>query len=60
MKKILTGVALTSILLYVLSSFAFPAWGERIVVPIMILCLAAACISLIALLTIYTKERMKK
>jgi len=60
MKKILTGTALVSILLYVISSIAFPAWGERIVVPIMIICLAVGSISLIALLTIYTRERMNK
>lgn len=47
MKKILIPVIVLAagIALYFLSSFLFPVWGERVVVPVMILCLIAAAIS---------------
>lgn len=60
MKKYLTGAALIGVGVYVLMSVAFPALGERVVVPVMIISLAVTCISLVALLVIYTKERNGK
>lgn len=60
MKKALTATAFLSILLYVISSITFPAIGERLAVPVMIVCLTVGSASLIALLTIYTRERRNR
>jgi len=48
--------------LYFISSLAFPVWGERVVVPVMILCLAvgAVCAVWLAILLIRQGLRNKK
>ena len=60
MKKYLLLSIMISIALYFLSSFAFPILGERIVVPIMIICAFVGGISIIWLIIILIRQRFKK
>lgn len=59
MKKYLIWSILISVVLYFLSSFAFPTLGERIVVPLMIIFIISGGVSVIALIFVLIKEKLK-
>jgi hypothetical protein len=58
MKKYLTWSIFISIILYFISSFAFPILGERIVAPLMIIFIITGGISIVALIIIFIKEKL--
>ena len=59
MKKYLIWSILISVVLYFLSSFAFPTLGERIVAPLMIIFIITGGVSAIALIFVLIKEKIK-
>lgn len=60
LKKYLLWSLFISIFLYFASSFAFPVLGERIVVPIMIICIVIGGMSLLGLIIVIIKQKSKK
>jgi hypothetical protein len=60
MKKYLVWSIFISVVLYFSSSFAFPLLGERIVAPIMIICILTGGISVIAFIFVFIKEKYKR
>lgn len=59
MKKILVIVIAACIALYAISSFAFPVWGERVTVPVMVLCLLAGIASAVWLAVLLIRQGLK-
>ncbi|MEI6102168.1 MAG: hypothetical protein WCP73_10035 [Eubacteriales bacterium] len=60
MKKYPLLALIISIAVYFLSSFAFPVLSERIVVPVMIICILVGIASIIWLIVVLIKQRKKK
>lgn len=57
MKKYLVWSIFISVVLYFLSSFAFPILGEKIVAPLMIIFIVTGGISVIAFIVVLIKEK---
>jgi hypothetical protein len=60
MKKVLVAVLAACIALYFISSCAFPAWGERIVVTVMLLCLIAGAVCAVWLAVLLIRAILRK
>lgn len=60
MKKFLVIGIAACIALYSISSYAFPVWGERVTVPVMILCLLAGISCAVRLAVLLIRQGLKK
>ncbi len=60
MKTVLITALAASIAIYFLSSFLFPALGERMVVPVMIVSILAAVIGAVWLIVLLIRQRKKR